>query len=207
MFRLPFAVRRSPRLHPHAYIHTSHPRPSKGFFQLHWGLERVLTGVAMAVMPFECRPDVEQHIVGYAGTNDRPVKVAVRPDGNVVLLSDGGLTSWFLRIEGESSVGRLEADTATGNSPADIAVLEPWTPPKRPFVAITIPMTSNKLGITTAEDSPLMRIVLPSLMRALSTDLVKFNVVVYAGMLPPSPPSPPSPHLPNNQKKTFNAQR
>lgn len=151
------------------------------FFQLHWGLSRVLTGVAMAVLPFECRPEIEQHITGYTGTNERPVKVAVRPDGNVVLLSDGGLMSWFLRIEGETEEGALSPDTATGTRPAEVATLKPWTPPAKPFVAINIPMTSNKLAINDISESPLMRIVLPSLMRALTTDLVKFNVVVYAG--------------------------
>ena len=151
------------------------------FFQLHWGLERVLTGVPLAVMPFECRPDEDQHILGSAGTDNRIVKLAVQRDGNVVLLSDGGLMSWFLQVDGVTSAGKWEPDHTPGTAPAEVAVLTPWTPPKRPQVAITIPMTSKKLGIASPEESPLMRIVLPSLMRALSTDLVKFNVVVYAG--------------------------
>jgi hypothetical protein len=136
--------------------------------------------VALAVLPHECRPVAEQHMLGYTGAAERQVKVSLRPDGNVLLMSDGGLQSWFIKLEGESTPGVVLADTSA--KPVDVMpVIRPYVPPARPYVAITIPMTSYKMSFQSAEESPLMRIVLPSLMRSLSLDLVHFKVVVYAG--------------------------
>ena len=100
----------------------------------------------MAVLPKECRPDLEQNLFGYTGEAERQVKVAVRTDGNVILMSDGGLMSWFLKLEGETTAGVVLPDTSV-KAPDILPVIKQYLAPAKPFVAITIPMTSNKLSI------------------------------------------------------------
>jgi len=151
----------------------------------------------VAVLPAECRPAHESHVVARVwrvkwgsvkveGAVDpqRSVRLVIYPNGSLVADLTPGLDDWCLTF-GEGIVA--QAGFGTSLRPTDPPVQVPLvpsatlTPSARPLVAVGLPMTSRGLNLRSLKRSPLVQTALPSLKRSLKGDLQKYSVVVYAG--------------------------
>ena len=141
--------------------------------------------VLAATLPQKCRPATLQHLYMMPSFRAKVLPgpgllVRLDPSGAVSIELDAGAQEWSMLVDGVSEPG-------PGISKLTVTIDEPPTVSNvvankdRPIVVIGVPMTSRKMRLIGVEQSPLWRLVIPSLKRSLTTDLDKYRVIVVAG--------------------------